>query len=41
MNYNLNNLPTRDQKPREAGYTMAMDKGLSVREVEDFIEVAG
>ena len=41
MNYNLNNLPTRDPKPREAGYTMAMDKGLSVREVEDFIEVAG
>ncbi len=28
-------------KPRERGYTMAMDKGLSIREVEDFIEVAG
>ena len=41
MNYTLNNLPERVQKPRESGYTMAMDKGLSVREVEDFIEVAG
>jgi phosphosulfolactate synthase len=34
-------LPERDAKPREKGYTMAMDKGLSIREVEDFIEVAG
>jgi phosphosulfolactate synthase len=41
MNYNLNHLPERDSKPREKGYTMAMDKGLSIREVEDFIEVAG
>ncbi len=41
MNYNLNNLPERTAKPREHGYTMAMDKGLSIREVEDFIEVAG
>ena len=41
MNYTLNQLPERDAKPREKGYTMAMDKGLSIREVEDFIEVAG
>jgi phosphosulfolactate synthase len=41
MNYNLNHLPERETKPREKGYTMAMDKGLSIREVEDFIEVAG
>lgn len=41
MNYTLNHLPERDAKPREKGYTMAMDKGLSIREVEDFIEVAG
>ena len=40
MNYTLNHLPERDQKPREKGYTMAMDRGLSIREVEDFIEVA-
>ncbi len=41
MNYTLNNIPEREQKPRERGFTMAMDKGLSVREVEDFLEVAG
>ena len=41
MNYTLTQLPERDAKPREKGYTMAMDKGLSIREVEDFIEVAG
>ncbi|MFD2246257.1 phosphosulfolactate synthase [Pontibacter ruber] len=41
MNYTLNNLPERESKPRERGFTMAMDKGLSIREVEDFLEVAG
>ncbi|MBF9251845.1 phosphosulfolactate synthase [Pontibacter sp. 172403-2] len=41
MNYTLNNLPERDTKPRDRGFTMAMDKGLSIREVEDFIDVAG
>ncbi|GAB3826916.1 phosphosulfolactate synthase [Pontibacter rugosus] len=41
MNYTLSNIPERDAKPRERGYTMAMDKGLSLREVEDFLEVAG
>ncbi|WP_018476790.1 phosphosulfolactate synthase [Pontibacter roseus] len=40
-NYVLNNLPEREAKPRDRGFTMAMDKGLSVREVEDFLEVAG
>lgn len=40
-NYNLNSLPEREVKPRERGFTMAMDKGLSVREVEDFLDVAG
>lgn len=40
MNYYLSHLPERDSKPREKGCTMAMDKGLSIREVEDFIEVA-
>lgn len=37
MNYQLNNLPTRTSKPRDTGFTMAMDKGLSVREAEDFM----
>lgn len=39
MNYTLKNIPERTQKPRENGYTMAMDKGLSLREAEDFISV--
>lgn len=39
MNYKISHLPERTVKPREAGYTMAMDKGLSVREVEDFMSV--
>ncbi|HET9502372.1 MAG TPA: phosphosulfolactate synthase [Hymenobacter sp.] len=39
MNYSLSQLPERTQKPREQGYTMMMDKGLSIREVEDFLEV--
>lgn len=40
-NYSLNQLPERPTKPRDSGFTMVMDKGLSSREVEDFIEVAG
>ncbi len=41
MNYKLNNIPSRPAKPRQNGLTMVMDKGLSLRQVEDFIEVAG
>jgi phosphosulfolactate synthase len=41
MNYTINNLPERTQKPRDSGITMIMDKGLSLRQAEDFIEVAG
>ena len=37
MNYILKNLPERTIKPRQIGYTMAMDKGLSVRQAEDFV----
>lgn len=40
MNYVLKNLPERASKPRQVGFTMAMDKGLSVREAEDFVSVA-
>lgn len=40
MNYSLSQLPARTAKPREEGFTMVMDKGLSVREVEDFLEVS-
>ncbi len=41
MNYTLQNIPERTKKPRQYGFTMAMDKGLSCREVEDFLSVAG
>ncbi len=41
MNYFLKNIPNRTQKPRESGYTMVMDKGLSIREAEDMIESSG
>ncbi|WP_158825962.1 phosphosulfolactate synthase [Mucilaginibacter lacusdianchii] len=41
MNYSLNNIPDRTIKPRTNGMTMVMDKGLSLRQVEDFLEVAG
>ena len=40
MNYILKNLPERTAKPRQVGFTMAMDKGLSIREVEDFMNIA-
>ena len=38
MNYILNNIPERTAKPRDNGLTMVMDKGLSVRQVEDMID---
>lgn len=41
MNYPLNQIPERTAKPRQTGLTMVMDKGLSLREVEDFIEMGG
>ena len=41
MNYLLSEIPPRTEKPRQFGITMAMDKGLSIREVEDFISVSG
>ena len=37
MNKILKLLPTRDKKPRNNGMTMMMDKGLSLREAEDFL----
>ncbi|MEI6816857.1 MAG: phosphosulfolactate synthase [Bacteroidota bacterium] len=41
MNFDLNHLPIRNPKPREKGITMVMDKGLSVRETEDFVSMGG
>ena len=39
MNYQLNQIPERTEKPRQKGLTMVMDKGLSLRQVEDFLEL--
>ena len=38
MNFTLPHLPERTNKPRKLGINMMMDKGLSIRQVEDFIE---
>jgi len=38
MNYHLKDVPERPQKPRESGLTMMMDKGLTLNQVEGFIE---
>lgn len=37
-NYQLPNLPQRSKKPRNDGMTMVMDKGLGIRQVEDFLD---
>jgi phosphosulfolactate synthase len=36
--FNLSQLPDRSSKPRNNGLTMVMDKGLSLQEVENFLE---
>jgi phosphosulfolactate synthase len=41
MNFTLPYLPERTKQPRTNGITMMMDKGLSVREAEDFVETNG
>lgn len=38
MNFNLDHLPKREEKPRSTGLTMMMDKGLSIKQAESFIE---
>ena len=40
MNFNLSQIPDRLQKPRLAGITMVMDKGLSVEEAKNFLSVS-
>jgi len=40
-NYFLKDVPERPAKPRESGVTMVMDKGLSIRQLEDMIEASG
>ena len=39
MNFSLTQIPERTKQPRQHGLTMVMDKGLSLREAEDFISV--
>ena len=41
MNFDLPHIPERPAKPREKGLTMMMDKGLSIRQAEDFLSVSG
>jgi phosphosulfolactate synthase len=41
MNFDLPHIPARGSKPRHTGITSVMDKGLSLREAEDLIAVAG
>ena len=38
MNFSLTNIPKRTDKPRDSGVTMVMDKGLGVREAEDYVQ---
>jgi len=38
MNFELPYIPERSVKPRDTGITMMMDKGLGLRETENFIE---
>ena len=40
MNFILPYIPERSAKPRQRGITMMMDKGLSLREAENFIETS-
>lgn len=40
INFNLTQLPDRDAKPRTKGITMVMDRGYSLREIEDFLSVS-
>lgn len=40
-NFELPFIPERPVKPRNSGVTMMMDKGLSLRQVEDFIASSG
>ena len=40
-NFNLTYIPNRTEQPRESGVTMVMDKGLSLREVENMLDSSG
>ena len=40
MNFQLPYIPKREAKPRNSGVTMMMDKGLSLRETENFLDAS-
>ncbi|NQY66888.1 MAG: phosphosulfolactate synthase [Flavobacteriales bacterium] len=40
MNFELDHIPLRHELPRQEGLTMVMDKGISLREAQDFNEVS-
>ena len=40
MNFNLTQMPDRFTRPRTAGLTMVMDKGLSIEEAKNFLSVS-
>ena len=39
MNFFLTDIPNREKKPREHGLTMMMDKGLSINDTKNFINM--
>ncbi|WP_343668764.1 phosphosulfolactate synthase [Chitinophaga sp.] len=39
MNFNLDKMPERTQRPRSYGITMVTDKGLSLQDTKDFLSV--
>jgi phosphosulfolactate synthase len=41
MNFELPHTPERPSKPRNSGITMMMDKGLCIRQAEDFLSASG
>ena len=41
MKGNLTKIPIRTNKPRENGLTMVMDKGLNLKQAEDFLDSGG
>lgn len=41
MNFILPHIPERPARPRNNGLTMMMDKGLSIRQAEDFLSASG
>ena len=40
MNFFLSDIPERTKKPREEGLTMVMDRGLSINDTKNFIDMS-